>query len=121
MQTKFGTSVHTKLTIPREQTAHVTFTLNLSMNLLTPLLVFDVSRLNRNRHIFDSVSVEYIDDSAYEIIVCPESFFFNVMWDCCFIQLFHMENRPTIKGQQREYSHKRRTAACSAGSGTEVV
>ena len=32
-----------------------------------------------------------------------------------------MESRLTIKGQQKEYSHKKRTAACSTKSGTEIV
>ena len=80
---------------------------------------FEVSRLNRDQRIYDRVCMEYIDNSAYEITACPE---FNYgMWDCCFHSaIFVWGSRPTTKGQQREYSHKRRIAACSAPIGTEV-
>ena len=46
---------------------------------------FEISRLNRGQPLFDRVCMEYIDNNAYGITVCPESHY--DMGDCCFVQL----------------------------------
>ena len=41
---------------------------------------FEVSRLNRDQPFYDCVCMEYIDNNAYEITACPESYY--DLWDC---------------------------------------
>ena len=47
---------------------------------------FEVARLNRNQQFYNRVSMEYIDNNAYDITECLESHY--DMWDCCFMHFF---------------------------------